>query len=43
MRPFWVSTVGILAVQFTALVLYSAYLYRRFDLTDDFGTYAQAW
>lgn len=43
MRPFWVSTVGILAVQFTALVLYSAYLYRHFDLTDDFGTYAQAW
>jgi uncharacterized membrane protein len=43
MRTFWLVTAVVLLAQFAALVVYSAYLYRRFDLTDDFATYAQAW
>ena len=43
MRPFWVATVVVLGVQVAGLLAYSAFLYHRFDLTDDFGTYAQAW
>ncbi len=35
--------VPVLALQFVALLVYSAYLFHRFDLTDDFGTYTQAW
>jgi uncharacterized membrane protein len=43
MRTFWLVLVVVLAAQFVGLAVYSAYLYRRFDLTDDFATYAQAW
>jgi hypothetical protein len=43
MGPFWVATVGVLAVQLVGLAVYSAYLFHRFDLTDDFATYSQAW
>jgi uncharacterized membrane protein len=43
MRTFWVVCGFVLVAQFVGLVVYSAYLYRRFDLTDDFATYAQAW
>jgi len=43
MRPFWVATVVVLGVQLAGLLAYSAFLYHRFDLTDDFGTYVQAW
>jgi len=43
MRPFWVTATVVLGVQLIGLVAYSAYLFHRFDLTDDFATYAQAW
>ncbi len=43
MRTFWLVCATVLVAQFVGLVVYSAYLYRRFDLTDDFATYAQAW
>lgn len=43
MRTFWLVCATVLVGQFVGLVIYSAYLYRRFDLTDDFATYAQAW
>ena len=43
MRTFWICCGAVLFAQFVVLVVYSTYLYRRFDLTDDFGTYAQAW
>jgi uncharacterized membrane protein len=43
LRTFWLVTATVLVVQFVGLVVYSTYLYRRFDLTDDFATYAQAW
>jgi hypothetical protein len=43
MRTFWVVCAAVLVAQFVGLVVYSAYLYGRFDLTDDFATYAQAW
>ncbi|MGA8725046.1 MAG: hypothetical protein WB565_08380 [Acidimicrobiales bacterium] len=43
MRTFWLVCATVLVAQFIGLVVYSAYLYRRFDLTDDFATYAQAW
>ncbi len=43
MRTFWLVCATVLVAQLVGLVVYSAYLYRRFDLTDDFATYAQAW
>ena len=43
MRTFWAVCTVVLLAQFVGLAIYSAYLYRRFDLTDDFATYAQAW
>ena len=43
MRLFWTATAVVLAVQLAGLALYSAYLFHRFDLTDDFATYSQAW
>jgi len=43
MRPFWTATVAVLAAQLVGLGIYSTYLFHRFDLTDDFATYAQAW
>jgi uncharacterized membrane protein len=42
-RRFWVVVAVVLGVQLLALLAYSTYLYHRFDLTDDFGTYTQAW
>ncbi len=43
MRWFWVACTVVLAFQFAALVGYSTFLFHRFDLTDDFATYSQAW
>ncbi len=43
MRNFWLVCSIVLVAQFVGLAIYSAYLYRRFDLTDDFATYSQAW
>jgi hypothetical protein len=43
MRTFWLAAVLVLAVQFVALLIYSGFLFHRFDLTDDFATYSQAW
>ena len=35
--------MGVLGLQLVGLTVYSAYLFHRFDLTDDFATYSQAW
>ncbi len=43
MRPFWMAVVVVLGMQLLGLLAYSTFLYHRFDLTDDFGTYSQAW
>ena len=43
MRWFWVATGVLIAAQVAGLCIYSAYLYRRFDLSTDFATYAQSW
>jgi len=43
MRRFWLVAAAVLGLQFALLLSYSAFLYHRFDLTDDFGTYSQAW
>jgi uncharacterized membrane protein len=43
MRSFWVACALVLGVQLVVLVSYSAFLFHRFDLTDDFATYSQAW
>jgi hypothetical protein len=43
LRPFWVVAAFVLIVQFAGLAVYSSYLFHRFDLTDDFATYTQAW
>ncbi len=40
---FWSVAVVLVAVQLVGLVLYSWYLYRRFDLLEDFAHNAQAW
>jgi uncharacterized membrane protein len=44
-RPtlFWTVAYVAVAVQLVALILYSWYLYRRFDLLEDFAHNAQAW
>ena len=43
MRVFWLGAGLLIGGQLLALLIYSGYLVHRFDLTDDFGTYAQAW
>lgn len=43
LRAFWITAVGVLVLQLVGLVIYSTVLFHRFDLTDDFATYAQAW
>jgi uncharacterized membrane protein len=43
MRPVRVVTAVVIGLQLMALAAYSAYLFHRFDLTDDYGTYSQAW
>jgi uncharacterized membrane protein len=43
LRPFWVTAAAVLLVQLVALGAYSAWLWHRFDLTDDFASYTQAW
>jgi hypothetical protein len=43
MGRFWLVAGIVLIAQFAGLLLYSAFLYHRFDLTDDFATYSQAW
>jgi hypothetical protein len=40
---FWTISLALIAVQLVALILYSWYLYRRFDLLEDFAHNAQAW
>jgi uncharacterized membrane protein len=40
---FWSISLVLVAVQLVALILYSWYLYRRFDLLEDFAHNAQAW
>jgi len=42
-RWFWILTVSALFIQAACLFIYSAYLFHRFDLTDDFAIYDQAW
>ena len=42
-RAFRTTALVVLGLQLAGLLAYSAFLYHRFDLTDDFGTYAQAW
>ncbi len=43
MRPFWVVAGVVIALQVVGLCVYSTLLYRRFDLSTDFATYAQSW
>jgi hypothetical protein len=43
LRAFWLAMVCVLGLQLVGLCAYSTYLFHRFDLTDDFATYAQAW
>jgi len=40
---FWTVSSVVLVVQLAALVTYSWYLFRRFDLLEDFAHNAQAW
>jgi len=40
---FWSVSFVLVSVQLVALILYSWYLYRRFDLLEDFAHNAQAW
>jgi uncharacterized membrane protein len=40
---FWAIALVLLAVQLGGLIFYSWYLYRRFDLLEDFAHNAQAW
>jgi uncharacterized membrane protein len=42
-RGVLVAGAVVIGVQFVGLVIYSTFLFHRFDLTDDFATYAQAW
>ena len=42
-RALWITMAVVLGLQLVGLLTYSAFLFHRFDLTDDFGTYAQAW
>lgn len=43
MRAFWLGAGFFFVLQLVALSVYSTFLYHRFDLTDDFATYTQAW
>jgi hypothetical protein len=43
MRPFWVFAAAVLAAQLVVLAAYSAFLYHRDDLLEDFAHNAQAW
>lgn len=43
MRRFWVGAAVLVGGQLLLLAAYSGYLFHRFDLTDDFATYSQAW
>jgi hypothetical protein len=40
---FWTVALALVTLQFVGLILYSWYLYRRFDLLEDFAHNAQAW
>jgi len=40
---FWTVTLVLLGAQLVLLLFYSWYLYRRFDLLEDFAHNAQAW
>jgi Predicted membrane protein (DUF2079) len=40
---FWTVAVALVSLQLVGLILYSWYLYRRFDLLEDFAHNAQAW
>lgn len=40
---FWAIAVALVGLQLVALILYSWYLYRRFDLLEDFAHNAEAW
>ena len=42
-RLLWHVGVLVFLIQFVVLILHSAYLWRHFDLTADFGQYSQAW
>jgi uncharacterized membrane protein len=42
-NAFWTIALCLVTVQLAALLLYSWYLYRRFDLLEDFAHNAQAW
>ena len=43
LRIAWYVGLAVFVVQFILLVIHSAYLWDRFDLTADFGQYSQAW
>ncbi len=43
LRWFWCAAAAVLGLQLIGLAVYSTYLFHRFDLTDDFATYSQAW
>ena len=43
MRVFWLGAGLLVGGQLLALLIYSGFLFHRFDLTDDYATYAQAW
>ena len=40
---FWTIALVLVGAQLAGLILYSWYLYRRFDLLEDFAHNAQAW
>ena len=42
-NAFWTIALVLLTVQLAGLIFYSWYLYRRFDLLEDFAHNAQAW
>lgn len=41
-RVWWIA-VGLFALQAAGLVVYSAHVWQRFDLTNDFANFHQAW
>jgi uncharacterized membrane protein len=42
-RSIWTATAAVLALQLAGLIAYSTYLYRRFDVAEDFAHNSQAW
>ena len=43
LRLVWRVSLGLLALQLLGMLVFTTVQYQRFDLTNDFATYSQAW